>query len=172
MISFRRLIFYSFCLGILVGLTSTAYYLALTGGTHLVWELIPQWLHFKHPEDFSSSAWIFTTIGGFIVGVTAHYLGAFGGLDLAIKEIHETGNIDFKPGMTITSLFSLIFGSSVGPEAPLVDIHGSMSPWLADRLKLTKEMARFFNFLWNWCSIGRVFGISDGMCITHLRTSP
>jgi H+/Cl- antiporter ClcA len=169
MISFRRLIFYSFCLGILVGLTSTAYYLALTGGTHLVWELIPQWLHFKHPEDFSSSAWIFTTIGGFIVGVTAHYLGAFGGLDLAIKEIHETGNIDFKPGMTITSLFSLIFGSSVGPEAPLVDIHGSMGSWLAARLNLTKEMARILTFCGIGAALGAFFGAPMGCALLTLE---
>jgi H+/Cl- antiporter ClcA len=170
-ISYRQLIVYAVGIGIIVGFLATAYYFALGFGLQLIWHTIPNRVEFSSTVTFRSYVWIFTTIGGFLVGLTARYLGAPSGMDTVVDEIHKTGQIDYRqtPGMVVASLLSLIFGSSAGPETPLVDINGSIGSWLGNQLKLPSATTRVLTFCGMSAALGAFFGSPLGSALLALE---
>ncbi len=170
-LSFRLLLFYAGCLGIFIGLISVGYYTLLRFGLQLVWHTLPNLIQTNLDQDFPNFAWILTTLGGFLVGITVHYLGASSGMAGVVEEIHVKGHIDSQhiPGTTIASLLSLIFGSSVGPEAPLVDINGGISSLLALRLRLNVEQVRILTFCGMGAALGAFFGSPLGSALFALE---
>jgi len=167
---FNRLLFYAGCLGIGIGCLSTLYYVVLQWGLQTVWTTLPRALHWD-PGNVQSFAWIFTTIGGLLVGLSVHYLGAPSGINAAIDEIHREGRIDYRqtPGMIVASLLSLIFGSSAGPESPLVDINGSIGSWFGDKLNLSEGETRILTFCGMGAALGAFFGSPLGSAILALE---
>ncbi len=164
-ISAKLLIFYAASIGILVGLVSVIYYYLLKSGTNTVWQRL------SDNDRLSHYAWIITTLGGFLVGLTVRYLGASEGMGEVIEEIHEKGYLDHKkiPGMLAASLISLIAGSSVGPEAPLVDINGSIGSLIGRQLGLNKEQLRILTFCGISAALGAFFGSPLGSAMFALE---
>lgn len=123
------------------------------------------------PNNFQGYAWVLTTIGGLLVGLSVHYLGAPTGINAAIDEIHKEGRIDYRltPGMIVASLLSLIFGSSAGPESPLVDINGRVGSWLGDKLKLSEGNTRILTFCGISAALGAFFGSPLGSAMLALE---
>ncbi|MBE9229598.1 chloride channel protein [Phormidium sp. LEGE 05292] len=169
-LTFNRLLFYAVCLGIGIGCLATIYYFLLQWGLQTLWTTLPTALQWN-PAKFQRFAWIFTTIGGFLVGLSVHYLGAPSGINTAIDEIHNEGRIDYRktPGMIVASLLSLIFGSSAGPESPLVDINGSIGSWFSDKLKLSQGNTRVLTFCGMGAALGAFFGSPLGSAILALE---
>jgi H+/Cl- antiporter ClcA len=169
-LTFSRLLLYALCLGVVIGSLSTVYYFTLQSGLQTVWTTLPTALHWN-PNNFRSYAWIFTTIGGLLVGLSVHFFGAPAGINVAVEEIHREGRIDYRqtPGMIVASLLSLIFGSSAGPESPLVDINGSIGSWLGDRLKLSQGNIRILTFCGMGAALGAFFGSPLGSAILALE---
>ncbi len=167
----RQILVCAAVLGITIGFLSTAYYWVLKGGTQLLWQGLPGMLQVNPADMIRHYAWIFTTLGGFFVGLIVHYLGAPTGLEAAVDEIHRAGRIDYKqtPGMVVASLVSMIFGSSAGPEAPLVDVNGSIGSWLADRLKVSKATTRILTFCGMSAALGAFFGSPLGSALLALE---
>ncbi len=169
-LTFKDLIVYAACLGLGVGVLSVAYYYALKLGLKTIWTILPTIVH-GNPDDFRSYAWILTTLGGLLVGVAVHYLDAPTGLNAAIDEIHREGRLNYQqtPGMFVASLLSLIFGSSAGPETPLVDMNGSVGSWVADRLKLSIANTRILTFCGMGAALGAFFGSPLGSALLALE---
>ncbi|MGA7932188.1 MAG: chloride channel protein [Kovacikia sp.] len=165
-----RLIFFAACLGIVIGCLSTTYYFVLQRGLQTIWTSLPTALHWD-PNNFGRYAWVFTTIGGLLVGLSVHYFGAPSGINVAVEEIHSEGRIEYRqtPGMIMASLLSLIFGSSAGPESPLVDINGSIGSWLGDKLKLSLGNIRILTFCGMSAALGAFFGSPLGSAILALE---
>lgn len=170
-LSFRQILVYAASLGGVIGLISTGYYLILKFGTQVIWQGFAEISHLNHPDDIRYYAWILTTLGGFFVGLIVHFLGAPTGLEAAVDEIHKEGRIDYRqtPGMVLASLVSMMFGSSAGPEAPLVDINGGVGSWLADRLKVSKDVTRIFTFCGMSAALGAFFGSPLGSALLALE---
>ncbi|MBD2681317.1 MULTISPECIES: chloride channel protein [Nostoc] len=166
--SFSRLLVYAACLGVGIGCLSSVYYFTLQLGTKTIWTILPNVLGTK---DFYSFAWIITAIAGLLVGLTVRYLGAPGGLNVAIDEIHREGRIDYRQtlGMVVASWLSLVFGSSAGPEAPLLDINGGIGSWVADKLKLAKDETRILTFCGISAALGAFFGSPLGSALLALE---
>ncbi|UBF26317.1 chloride channel protein [Kovacikia minuta CCNUW1] len=171
LIPFNRLIVYAACLGIGVGFLSIAYYFALRLGLKAIWDVLPTIRYPGAADDFRPYAWILTGIGGLLVGLSVHYLGAPTGLNEAVDEIHQEGSLDYQqtPGMIVASLLSLIFGSSAGPETPLVDINGSVGSWVSHKLKLSVADTRILTFCGMGAALGAFFGSPMGSALLALE---
>ncbi|KGF72024.1 hypothetical protein DO97_13440 [Neosynechococcus sphagnicola sy1] len=170
--SYPQLLFYAAGIGITVGFLSAAYYWTLELGFQWVWKTLPNRIDYPSWSTFNEFVWPLTTLGGLLVGLAVHYLGApSGGLRGCIAEIHAEGRVDYRqtPGMIVASLLSLTFGSSAGPEAPLVDINGGFGTWLADRLKLSVAATRVFTLCGMSAAFGAFFGTPLGSTLLALE---
>ena len=170
-LSFKQRLLYAACLGVAIGGIATLYYVALQFILWAVWTWLPNTLRPGSAADFRSFAWFLTALGGLLVGVIVSRLGAPTGLNEAIDEIHREGRIGYRqmPGMVIASLVSLGFGSSAGPEAPLVDINGGVASWVADRLKLSQVDSRTLTFCGISAALGAFFGSPLGSALLALE---
>jgi H+/Cl- antiporter ClcA len=170
-LSFKQRLLYAACLGVAIGGIATLYYVALKFILWAVWTWLPNTLRPGSAADFRSFAWFLTALGGLLVGVVVFRLGAPTGLNEAIDEIHREGRIGYRqmPGMVIASLVSLGFGSSAGPEAPLVDINGGVASWVADRLKLSQVDSRTLTFCGISAALGAFFGSPLGSALLALE---
>jgi H+/Cl- antiporter ClcA len=75
--------------------------------------------------------------GGLIVGLVLHIMGDHSAIFAELMaEFAKTGRIDYRQAISIVlaAFPSLIFGGSLGPEAPLAATTGGMGAWLAERL--------------------------------------
>ncbi|MBS0206968.1 MAG: chloride channel protein [Planctomycetes bacterium] len=161
-------------IGLCGGLLAVVYYLLLQGALSLVWERLlgvhplslpvePTW----HPGTI-----VVTTIGGLVVGLLTRWLGSAGEIAAVVDNIHvRHGRIDIRqtPSMITTSLASISAGGSAGPEAPLVQIIGSFSSWLGDRLRVAGHIVRTFTFCGMSAALGAFFGAPLGGALFALE---
>ena len=70
------------------------------------------------------------------VGLTVKYLGEPGDLPYTISRVHQHAYIpmDHVTPMLVASMFSILAGGSLGPEAPLVAICGALSGFVSRRI--------------------------------------
>ena len=73
------------------------------------------------------------------------------------------------PAMVVVSLLSIAFGGSAGPEAPLVQIIGSLGSWLGDRLRLYGQLVRTLTFCGMAAALGAFFGAPLGGALFALE---
>lgn len=120
-------------LGIVCGLFASLYWIVLAWMTHRFEQLTGPTL-----------LWIMP-LAGLVIGLVIHWLGNPGEIGLIIDNIHLRGGrlaMRENPSMILASLFSISSGGSAGPEAPMVQVTGSIGTWLADRLRLQGEALR------------------------------
>jgi H+/Cl- antiporter ClcA len=164
---YRELLLWTAVIGIAGGLIACAYYYVLEGATSLVWtKLVPPFVGRHH------LLWLVTAAGGALVGLSLKKLGTPGEISAVVNNIHmEEGRIDVRqtPSMIVASLVSIAFGGSAGPEAPLVQVNGSLGSWLADRLGLTFEMVRTLTFCGMGAALGAFFGAPLGGALFALE---
>lgn len=170
--NYPQMLLYAALIGVVGGLVATGYYYGLTVSLHLVWQTLPAILAADFPSiPFANHVWIFTTIGGLLVGLTLRWLGLPGEVALVIDKIHDPGRLDWRqtPAMLVTSLLSITAGGSAGPEAPLVQIIGSFGSWLSDRLKLSAELTRLLTFCGMSAALSAFFGAPLGGALFALE---
>lgn len=161
-LTYFHTLFYAGVVGIAGGVVATIYYFVLESLLGLVWEtgreamvpLFPAWLP---PWHFT---WIVATVGGLGVGLCLYFLGLPGEMAIVIDQVHDAGRLDPEqtPGMVATSLVSITAGGSLGPEAPLVQINGSLGSWLAGKLNVTIESTRILTFCGMGAALAAFFG--------------
>ncbi|MEP1076750.1 chloride channel protein [Leptolyngbya sp. PL-A3] len=84
-------------------------------------------------------------LAGLLIGLVIHKLGNPGEIGLIIDNIHlNEGRLSMRenPSMILSSLISIASGGSAGPEAPMVQVTGSMGTWLADRYRVSGDALR------------------------------
>jgi len=120
-------------IGVTCGLFGAAYWIALS---YLMQTF----------ESFSGLVLlIIMPLAGLLIGLGIHWLGNPGEIGLVIDNIHlNEGRLATRenPSMILSSLISIASGGSAGPEAPMVQITGSIGTWFADRFRLTGESLR------------------------------
>lgn len=132
-ITFNRSVLLWAVLGIICGLFAAAYWIVLS---YLI-QGFEGWGGF--------SLLIVMPMAGLLVGLVIHWLGNPGEIGLIIDNIHLNGgrlSMHENPSMILSSLISIASGGSAGPEAPMVQVTGSMGTWLADRFRLRGEALR------------------------------
>lgn len=172
-LGYQQMLLCSALIGIAGGLVATAYYYVLEACIHLVWHKLPDFLEPYFPSSIPSwnYVWIATTIGGFLVGITLHFMGLPGEVSLVVDKVHDPGRISLRqtPAMIVASLFSITAGGSAGPEAPLVQINGSFGGWLGQKLKLTLPTTRVLTFCGMSAALGAFFGAPLGGALFALE---
>ncbi|MGD1903639.1 MAG: chloride channel protein [Geitlerinemataceae cyanobacterium] len=153
-LTYSKTLFAAAVVGIAGGVVATVYYFVLENLLELVWHtgreslvaLFPAWLP---PWNY---IWLVPTLGGLGVGLCLYFLGLPGEMAIAIDRVHDSGQLEPEqtPGMIATSLVSITAGGSLGPEAPLVQINGSIGSWIAQKLNLTLTSTRVLTF----CGMG------------------
>ncbi len=170
----RRVLLWAAVVGLVGGLLATGYYALLSGGMWLVWRVGGG----ISPEDLSFwPRWnpyvpVVTTAGGLVVGLCLKWLGVPGEIAAVVDNIHlRHGRLDARqtPSMIAASLASIVAGGSAGPEAPLVQIIGSLGSLLGDRLKLRGEHVRTLTFCGMGAALGAFFGAPLGGAIFALE---
>jgi H+/Cl- antiporter ClcA len=171
--NYHQLVLCAGLIGIVGGLVATAYYYLLEGFLHFVWHTLPELLSPYFPANFPAwnYVWIVSTIGGFLVGITLHFMGLPGEVAMVVDQVHDPGRIELKqtPAMVVASLFSITAGGSAGPEAPLVQIIGSFGSWLSEKLSLTLLNTRVLTFCGMSAALGAFFGAPLGGALFALE---
>ena len=172
-LGYQQLILCAALIGIAGGLVATAYYYVLEACLHITWHTVPELVTPYFPANFPvwNYVWIATTIGGFCVGLTLHYMGLPGEVAMVVDKVHDPGRIEVKqtPAMIVASLFSITAGGSAGPEAPLVQILGSFGGWLGGKLRLTLVNTRVLTFCGMSAALGAFFGAPLGGALFALE---
>ena len=105
-------------------------------------------LEFVLHQSMLLEGWILIPLmtgAGLLVGLIIHWIGDPGEMDLIVNNIRfKGGRLDPKnnPSMLLSSFIGIAAGSSIGPEAPLVQVTGSTGTWLARKLRLKGEDLR------------------------------
>ena len=162
-IRFRALIALAALIGAGGGALAAAYYYVLKGALFVVWDVLAVAV---------GPVWVVTALGGLLVGLSVRALGVPGEIAAVVDNIHlRRGRIDIRqtPSMTVTSLLSIAFGGSAGPEAPLVQIIGSLGSWAGDRLRLYGSHVRTLTFCGMAAALGAFFGAPLGGALFALE---
>lgn len=80
--------------------------------------------------------------GGLIIGLIIHFVSEPGEMDLVVNNVRFNGGrleTRHNPSMIVTSALGIGVGSSAGPEAPMVQVIGSIGSWMAKKLHLKGE---------------------------------
>ena len=144
------------------GLVASIYYYVLEEFLETVWHAGPELFAPFFPSWLPSWNYllIVTTIGGFLVGLTLYLMGLPGEMSLVVDSVHDPGKIDMRqtPAMIVASLVSITAGGSAGPEAPLVQVNGSLGSWLGDKLGLDLSSVRVLTFCGMSAALAAFFG--------------
>lgn len=147
--------------GIAGGLVAGIYWIVLEFLTHRL-------------ETFQGlSLLILMPLAGLVIGLIIHWLGNPGEIALIVDNINtQGGRIEARknPAMILSSLVSIAAGGSAGPEAPLVQVTGSLGTWLADRLKLQEEDLRVMSLVGMASGFTALFGAPLGGQFLLLRS--
>jgi hypothetical protein len=124
-------------IGVICGVVACVYYMILEFFLTLIWTTIPKYFIEGNPHWPSSLHWAYIPLVGIsmaaFVGMSVNILGEPGDLAYTVGCVHKAGYIatDHVMPMVFASLFSIIGGGSLGPEAPLVAICGSIGGWVS-----------------------------------------
>lgn len=118
----------------------------MTGGAAagLYWTVLEYVIH----ATSSIQGWMVIPLmggAGLLAGLVIHWFGDPGEIQLIVNNIRfKGGRLDIKqnPSMILSSLLCVGAGGSLGPEAPLVQVTGSLGTWLAEKLHLKGEAFR------------------------------
>ena len=160
-------------IGIFGGFVATVYYFVLEAMMHGMWHTLPEMVEPYFPSWLPTNnyVWIATTVGGFCVGLILYFMGLPGEMAQVVDKIHSPGKIDIRksPSMVIASLVAITSGGSAGPEAPLVQVNGSLGSWLGERLKLSKTSVRILTLCGMSAALGAFFGAPIGAALFALE---
>jgi H+/Cl- antiporter ClcA len=139
------MLFYAAILGMVSGIVTFLFIEVVHIGQQLVWE--------KFAPSTGLSAPVITLIicltGGLVIGLLLQLLGDHSAIFAEIMaEFARSGRIDYHHAISLVviGLPSLIFGGSLGPEAPLADATGGMGTWLTEKLKYNDQERRSLTF--------------------------
>lgn len=109
---------------------------------------------------------------GITVAILLHYLGDGGSIDLLVDNIHVLGGPDDVKEMRSlvpASLVCIAAGGAMGPEAPLVEVGGTVGSWVASRFKLNQHDIRILTISGMAAGVSVLFGSPLGTAFFALE---
>lgn len=128
---FTKPFFHWVILGVIGGIVAALY-----------WMLIDKFMEFTKQFTAGWEIIAIMGIGGLIIGLIIHFVSEPGEMELVVNNIRfNGGRLDTRnnPTMIITSALGIGVGSSAGPEAPMVQVIGSIGSWMAKKLNIKGE---------------------------------
>jgi H+/Cl- antiporter ClcA len=147
-------------LGLIGGIIAGIYWIGLEFLTHQLtffsgWQVIP-----------------LMAICGLLAGLIIHFIGDPGEIHLIVNNIRfNKGKLDPKnnPSMILSSLLCVASGGSLGPEAPLVQVTGSMGTWLGKLFRIKGEELRSLSIAGMASGFTALFGAPLGGSLFSLE---
>jgi len=131
-------------IGVVCGVSSYVYYQILFSALDYFWHTLPESIFIgSNWSEKTHVLWI--PIIGFIMaiatGLSVKYIGEPGDLAYTIKCVHAKAYIkmDHVLPMVAASMFSILGGASLGPEAPLVAICAALGGFVSRHIFLRKN---------------------------------
>eukprot|EP00172_Hildenbrandia_rubra_P000907 Plantae.Rhodophyta-Hildenbrandia_rubra.ctg15134.p1 GENE.Plantae.Rhodophyta-Hildenbrandia_rubra.ctg15134~~Plantae.Rhodophyta-Hildenbrandia_rubra.ctg15134.p1 ORF type:complete len:385 (+),score=50.67 Plantae.Rhodophyta-Hildenbrandia_rubra.ctg15134:438-1592(+) len=157
-------------IGVFCGVTAWIYYSGLEMLLAAVWTTAPAILVEGNSFWPESLYWLWIPIVGMtcavLVGLSIVWLGFPGDLAYTVKCVHKYGYIPtgHTPAMIVASQLSIVGGASLGPEAPLVAICGSIAGWVSRSLfkQRYKNIVRKHTLCGMACALSAFFGVPLG----------
>ena len=165
------------CIGCTCGLVAYVYYTILDYLLDVVWKVIPeQYIIDKWNEKFYV---LYIPIATFSLsiccGLSIYYLGEPGDLAFTINSIHEKG---YKATqciipMLFASLFTILAGCSLGPEAPLVGISAATAGYISRKVfkQTNRNVIRKHTFMGMAGALSAFFGVPLGGSLFALEVT-
>lgn len=147
-------------LGLIGGIIAGVYWIGLEFLTHQLtffsgWQVIP-----------------LMAICGLLAGLIIHFIGDPGEIHLIVNNIRfNKGKLDPKnnPSMILSSLLCVASGGSLGPEAPLVQVTGSMGTWMGKLFRIKGEELRSLSIAGMASGFTALFGAPLGGSLFSLE---
>ena len=157
---FNRMVFLWALLGLIGGITAGGYWIVLELITEAIsffkgWQVIP----------VMASA-------GLLAGIVIHKIGDPGEIQLIVNNIRfKNGKLDPKnnTSMILSSLLCVGSGGSLGPEAPLVQVTGSIGSWMGKLFRLKGEDMRSLSIAGMASGFTALFGAPLGGSLFSLE---
>ncbi|KAG7346731.1 chloride channel [Nitzschia inconspicua] len=131
-------------IGVVCGVACWLYYSILFFFLELLWTTLPDQVVVNSWDEKYYWLWIplVSTTMITCVGLTVVYMGEPGDLPYTIGRVHAQAFIPMNhvSPMVFSSLFSILAGGSLGPEAPLVAICGALGGFVSRRIFLQKHI--------------------------------
>ena len=111
-------------------------------------------------------------ICGLLAGLIIHFIGDPGEIHLIVNNIRfNKGKLDPKnnPSMILSSLLCVASGGSLGPEAPLVQVTGSMGTWMGKLFRIKGEELRSLSIAGMASGFTALFGAPLGGSLFSLE---
>ncbi len=148
--------------GVAAGLIGAAYLGALHLLQHWLW---PD----RNPVAVQSLLLVGT---GVVIALVTRWLGPGGDVELLVDNIHVLGGAETEKGdraLVPLSLLGISVGSTLGPEAPLVQTCGTMGSRVAQRLRLDPPEVRVLTLVGMAAGFTVLFGTPVGATIFALE---
>jgi H+/Cl- antiporter ClcA len=167
-------------IGCVCGVVAYTYYSTLDFLLELIWKDMPYYLFVvAYPDlpDYSHVLWIpaVTFTMSAFCGLSIYILGEPGDLAYTIKCIHEKGykaTHHIVP-MIASSMFTILAGASLGPEAPLVAICAATAGFISRRIfrQSNRNVVRKHTFMGMAGALSAFFGVPLGGSIFALEVT-
>lgn len=147
-------VFFSLCIGAVVGGLIWAFLRLLSVGTAIIWEWVPSML---------SLPWypmLICTIGGVVIGLFQRAFGEFPEtLQTVMSQVKREGRYPYNHlcVLFVASMLPLLFGASLGPEAGLTGVIVGLCCWAGDRLAATRRNLRELTQIGVTATLGVLF---------------
>ena len=167
----------SLIIGIVCGVAAWLYYTCLFFLLEYCWKTIPETyvLEVWKAEYYWLYAPLLSLLFASLVGCTVVLLGEPGDLPFTISCVHKLGYIpmDHVIPMVCASLFSILAGGSLGPEAPLVAICGALGGFVSRQLfgQTNKHVIRKHTLMGMAGALSAFFGCPLGGSIFALEVN-
>ncbi|HEX5555844.1 MAG TPA: chloride channel protein [Chitinophagaceae bacterium] len=112
------------------------------------------------------------SLGGLAIGLIIHFVSETGEMDEVVNNIRFNGGkleTRYNPAMIATSAIGIGVGGSAGPEAPMVQVIGSIGSWMAKKLKLKGEEHRSMSIAGMATGFTAMFGAPLGGSLFSLE---
>jgi H+/Cl- antiporter ClcA len=158
----RRLLAMVAVVGVIGGVSGAAFVAVI----HLFQRILgpTEWATFPH---------LFILIGvGALVAVLVRALGNPGDVELLVNNIHLMGGPDDVSDLRAllpVALVCIAAGGAMGPEAPMVQMTGSLAAWLAGRWRLARDDTRILTITGMAAGFTVLFGAPLGSAIFALE---
>ena len=142
------------CLGAVTGLVIWLFLLAVSAGTRLIWDILPQ---------RAGLGWLIVplcALGGLAMGLLRRRFGDYPeDLATVMGKVRREKHYDYHPMAVILlcALLPLIFGASVGPEAGLTGIVTALCYWVGDNVTYAKRNAALYSEMGEAVTLGQIF---------------
>ena len=149
-----RLIVLTVLTGAFAGAVVWCFLKAVSLGSALIWEVIPQGTGTRFILPALCAA------GGLITGVVHHFSGNYPDeLSVVLYKVKKEKHYDYHhfPAILASAFLPLVFGASVGPEAGLAGIIAALCYWVGDNVTFAKNYSALYSAVGEAVTLGQLF---------------